>query len=119
MRLRGTIYRFRRQTTPNRYNPGEEIQGDWDTAVKTVIHNAAILPAGTKNVLSENDRTGAVLGWTLFAPPEADIRKGDGFSLNDEDVTPSFVVEQLPSSPVNPFNGWQPVLQVDVLEVQG
>lgn len=81
--------------TVTRIRPGEKISRgtkvpDWDNVEKIEIRGCSVQPSSTS--LSQDGR---VLGiddlFTLYMPPDADVREGDRVEYNGEEFTVSGV----------------------------
>lgn len=107
-----TVFRDRPTTTPDPYNPARTQPG---TGVTTItIANAYVGPASSVAV-SDPTRSQVQVQKSLYCAPGSDVQIGDRIRAGAE----TFEVRELPDAPVNPFTGWQPVLEVPLERVVG
>ena len=103
-----TVIRDRRPQIPNPYNPASTVPGSWDDAESITIERAALMATSTSAV-SDGVRSSTASGFSLYcSDPNADVQVGDRIRA----AGMTLYVNALPSSPMNPFTGWQPVREV-------
>lgn len=115
-----TVFRDRRATAVDPYNPSRTEPGAWGSSI--AIANAYIGPASSVAV-SEPTRNQVQEQLALFCAPTDDVQRGDrireGGTLGDLNSGVAYLVQELPDAPRNPFTGWQPVLEVPLERVVG
>ena len=112
MTLNGRVYRWRRESVPNQYNPQRPTFGPWLPDQVVVLEGASVL-ASSAYSLRTADRDTALAAKSLFLDdPGADVRRGDGISLSPGGDAPEFVVNLVPVVDVNPFTSTALVREV-------
>ncbi len=108
------LKRLRADAVYDPYNPLKMVP-DWDGELNELAFNGFISTASS--VMSpDGAREQAVTSVTLtVADPTVDIRRGDRI----KDGGRVYVVDVVPSVDASPFTGWQPTLEVGLLEVEG
>lgn len=117
-----TVFRDRRPTTADPYNPARNEPGAWSGASSIEIPGAYIGPASSVAV-ADPTRAQVQEQLALFCAPTADVQRGDrireGGTLGDLTSGIAYLVLELPDAPRNPFTGWQPVLEAPLERVVG
>lgn len=108
------LKRLRAEDEYDPYNPLHKVP-NWDGEVDELAFNGFI--STSSSVMSpDGAREQVATDATLtVADPNVDIRRGDRI----KDGGRVYVVDVVPSVDVNPFTGWQPTLEVGLLEVEG
>lgn len=117
-----TVFRDRRPTSTDPYNPVRTEPGDWAGASSIAIEGAYIGPASSVAV-ADPTRAQVQEQLALFCAPTADVQRGDrireGGTLENLTSGIAYMVRELPDAPRNPWTGWQPVLEVPLERVVG
>lgn len=108
------LKRLRAEGEYDPYNPLHMVP-NWDGEVDELVFNGFI--STSSSVMSpDGAREQVTTDATLtVADPNIDIRRGDRI----KDGGRVYVVDVVPSVDANPFTGWQPTLEVGLLEVEG
>lgn len=108
------LTRLRAEGEFDPYNPLHMVP-NWDGEVDELAFNGFI--STSSSVMSpDGAREQVATDATLtVADPNVDIRRGDRI----KDGGRVYVVDVVPSVDANPFTGWQPTLEVGLLEVEG
>lgn len=105
-----TVTVYRTTTTTDRY--GNEVPGPW--AVSSVIDGCGMAPRSSSDV-TDAGRQGVIVGFTLYAPHDADIGPHDRVEVDGD----MFEVEGDIGRWASPFTGWAPGLEVALRKVEG
>lgn len=107
------VTRLRPARTIDPYS--QELTGfDWDAADELDIEGVAIEPRPSSEPV-QDARNAVTSGFTLYAPPDADVLPGDRVLVRD--VT--YDVEGEPAHWRNPFNGSTPGVVIQTKAVNG
>lgn len=106
-----TITVLRPSTTTDRY--GNTV-ADWDTATRTDVELCALAPRTSPEDLS-NGRQGVIIGMTLYAPADADLRPSDRVLARGE----TFEVDGHPETWRNPYTGVDFGIEAALRRVEG
>ncbi|WP_137843857.1 hypothetical protein [Microbacterium sp. 2FI] len=103
-----TVYRDRRPLMTDPYNPDATVPGAWSDA-DTLVLTEAFVDDISSSTVSDGARSAISSGKALFlTDPDADVQVGDRIRAGDL----TLYVNELPSSPKNPFTGWRPGREV-------
>lgn len=109
------VLRDRSPLIEDPYNPGKQIpSGDWDNATTITLEQAFVASSSSKPVASAT-RTQVLTEKSLFCQPDADVRVGDRIRAGGVD----YFVHAKPAADVNPFTGWQPIVEIPLEDVEG
>jgi hypothetical protein len=87
---------------------------DWSNASTHLLRDCVLAPrANTEDTTA--GRQGVVIGWTLYAPPDADLLATDRVTVRGDD----FEINGLPADWTHPRTGWRPGLEVALRAVEG
>ena len=103
-----TVFRLRAAPIENPYNPGEEIDGDWDEPDELEIEGAFVAQTST-SLLTNATREQASESKSLYCDGSFDIKKGDRILSGDLVYTIDGVP---PTADTNPFTGWTPPREI-------
>lgn len=110
----GAVVRERRTPVADPYNPARTVPGSWDDPDRLPLEGAWV---GSSSSTSTRDasRKEILTAKSLYCQPDADVLPGDRIRI------PGYLgqVEVRPSADINPFTGWQPLLEVPLEEVTG
>lgn len=109
-----TVTRQRRKPVPDPYDPTHLVPGSWDDPDEAGIEDAWVA-SSTATAVPDASRTQSTAYKSLYCPPDADVLKGDRIV----DGAHTYQVQAVPAADVNPFTGWQPVMEVPLVEVSG
>lgn len=119
MEFHGKVYRWRRPTSPDPYNPDRERTGEWHEAEQVELVGAWVASTSSYALRSEG-RVQVLTAKSLFLDdPFADVQYGDGISTSPGGDMPEFIVDAAPRADENPFTGWQPVREVPLRGATG
>jgi hypothetical protein len=119
-----TIYRDRRDQVTDPYNPSRTADGDWDAALTITLAGAFIASSSSVSP-SDATRDEILTNKSLYVTdPAADVRPRDrirtaGMAFDGSDGTRPFYVRVRPDADINPFTGWQPVVEIPLELVEG
>lgn len=120
-----TVFRDRRALIPDPYNPGRQIRGgDWDPELSIEIPVAFLGPT-SKSALAAPTRAQIETRESLYSTnPAVDVIAKDrirlGGTLEDLDSGEVKGYAEAPgSAPINPFTGWQPVVEILLTLTEG
>jgi hypothetical protein len=110
-----TVYRDRRREVPAQYVPGETSPGDWDD-VETIELPEAFVASSSSSSLRNATRAQILTAKSLYlTDPDADVLPLDRIRVG----AAVYYVHVRPEADVNPFTGWQPVLEVPIETTEG
>ncbi len=109
-----TVTRQRRPQVTDPMNPARTIWGDWADAESVTIEGAFVSSSSSSS-LANATRSEILTAKSLFAKPTADVRAGDRITVGGD----AYMVNVRPSADVNPFTGWQPVVEIPLELVEG
>lgn len=110
-----TVYRDRRREVPSEYVPGETTPGSWDD-VDTIEIREAFVASSSSSSLRNATRSQVLTSKSLYlTDPTADVRPLDRIRAG----AAVYYVHVRPEADVNPFTGWQPVLEVPIETTEG
>lgn len=109
-----TVTRDRRKLIPDPYNPERMIPGPWSDVDSSDIEQAFIASSSSTPVSSAT-RTQTLTEKSLYCQPDADVRAGDRIRAGGE----VYFVHAKPAGDVNPFTGWQPVVEIPLENAEG
>lgn len=116
-----TVYRDRKATVANPYNPARPTGGDWDPELTIEIKGAYVAPSSSTSS-STATREQKLLDKSLFITDlTADVQPGDRIrtaSIPFDGGVP-YYVHVRPLAEVNPFTGWSPGLEIPLEMVEG
>lgn len=118
-----TVFRDRRASIPDPYNPDRIIPGDFDPDL-TIELSEAFVASSSSTAPQDATRSQILTTKSLYlSEPGADVLPGDrirvGGVIDDFDTGVAYMVEVVPVADVNPFTGWQPVLEVPLENAEG
>lgn len=109
-----TVTRERRRLAADPYSGGQA-PGGWVNA-ETVELPGAFVASGSSSSLKSGDRSQAITAKSLYlSDPDADVLVGDRIRMGSS----LWQIEAKPEADVNPFTGWQPVMEIPLVEVLG
>lgn len=109
-----TVVRERRKATINPYSEAEA-PGTWEDAEELDLTNAFVAATSTSGV-GPSSRAEVVTTKSLYlGDPSLDVKVGDRIRVG----AAYYMVDALPEADVNPFTGWQPVLEIPLRGVRG
>lgn len=110
-----TVLRDRRLRTADPYNPSSTVAGDWDTEHPLTVPGAFVA-SSTSTALQGATREQVLTNKSLYlTDPSADVQPGDRIRVGTE----TYMVQVRPAADVNPFTGWQPVMEIPLELVEG
>jgi hypothetical protein len=110
-----TVYRDRRREVSSEYVAGETSPGSW-SEVDTVELPQAFVASSSSSSLRNATRSQILTSKSLYlTDPTADVRPGDRIRFG----TSALYVHVRPEADVNPWTGWQPVLEVPLEAAEG
>lgn len=108
------VFRDRRKLIPDPYNPDSTTPGDWDDP--DTIDLEGFVASSSSSSMSDATRNQVLTSKSLYlTDPSADVLVGDRIRWGNSKM----YVEALPSADVNPFTGWQPVVEIPLSGVAG
>lgn len=112
-----TVTRERRRPVPDPYNPDRQVPGSWEDELDVLELPAAWIAPSSSVSTRDATRTQILTSLSLFCTdPDADVRAGDRIRAGSADP---MYVHVRPQAPMNPFTGWQPIVEVPLEEVEG
>lgn len=105
-----TIWRDRRQSMPDPYNPsGPEVVGGWDDTLDSVeLEGCYIAPTSTLAIPAAA-RTESQQLYSLYCRDSGvDIKVGDRVRADGS----VYLINRKPMSQINPFTGWDPGIEI-------
>jgi hypothetical protein len=110
-----TVYRDRRPQVPHEYTPGETTPGSWDDA-STIELPGAFVASSSSNAVPDATRSQILTAKSLYVTdPSVDVQPGDRIRAG----AATYYVRVRPEADVNPFTGWQPLLEVPIEATEG
>lgn len=119
-----TVYRDRRATLTDQYNPARTIrEADWDPAL-TIVLPGAFVASSSSLPRSDATRSQLLTEKSLYlSDPTADVVARDRIRVGGTkaDLTSGtpYLVEARPDADVNPFTGWQPAIEIPLTLTEG
>ena len=119
-----TVFRDRRGTLTDPYNPTRTIgEGDWDAA-QTIVLTGAFVASSSSLSRGDATRSQRLTEKSLYvSDPTADVQARDrirvGGTQGDLTSGTPYLVDVRPDADVNPFTGWQPVLEIPLTLIEG
>lgn len=119
-----TVFRDRRGTKVDPYNPSKTRAIDEFDPELTIELAGAQVASTSSTALRNATRTEILTAKSLYLTDvDADVREGDrirvGGSKDDLSSGVAYMVTARPASDVNPFTGWQPVVEIPLENVKG
>ncbi|TDW31020.1 hypothetical protein [Cryobacterium psychrophilum] len=108
------VFRDRRKSAPDPYNPGSTIPGSWSDPDTVTIQGAFVASSSSSSVATAT-RTQTLTAKSLFCDAASDVLVGDRIRAGAE----SYQVDAKPAADVNPFTGWQPAQEIPLEEASG
>ena len=87
---------------------------DWANATDIDIEGAWVA-SSSSTAPSDATRQQVITSKSLYCPPESDVVVGDRIVAGPD----TYRVAEKPSADVNPFTGWQPVMECPLTLVEG
>jgi len=109
-----SVFRDRRKQIADPYNQSSTIPGPW--ADPDTIQLEGFVASSSSTAVPDATRTQILTAKSLYlSDPAADVITGDRIRAG----TASYTVEAVPAADINPFTGWQPVVEIPLTGVTG
>ena len=109
-----TIFRDRRPSIPDPYNPSRTVPGEWRDATTIEIPDSFIAPSSSAHSDTAS-RSQILTEVSLFAPVGSDVRPGDRIRDGDE----TYYLRVKPASFVSPFDDWEAGIEAPLEDREG
>lgn len=117
-----TVFRDRRALIPDPYNPSKQVPGgDWGSSIQLA---GAFVASSSSSSQRDATRAQILTSKSLYlGDTTADVVAGDrirvGGTIGDLASGTAYLVEARPEADVNPFTGWQPVVEIPLTLTEG
>lgn len=112
-----SVFRDRRRLVDDPYNPDNQTLGSWEDALDTITVESASIASSSSVAVSSATRTELLTSKSLYCTdPTVDVQAGDRIRVAGD---PPYYVHVRPSADINPFTGWQPVVEIPLELVEG
>ena len=110
------VERDRARRVPDPYNPARTVPADIDDQPDTLVVERAWVASSSSVDSRDPTRTQVITAKSLYLEdPDADVQVGDRVRWGGS----AGWVRVRPEADVNPFTGWQPVLEIPLEIVEG
>jgi len=109
-----TVHRDRRKQITDPYDATKTVPGTWDDVETVPILNAFVASSSSAGG-RDATRTQVLTSKSLYCAPGADVEVGDRIRAAGVD----YYVNAKPTADVNPFTGWQPVMEIPLDNTEG
>jgi hypothetical protein len=116
-----TVFRDRRTPVTDPYNPDKTVPGSW-ADVDTIEIPSGFVASSSSSSLRGATRQQVLTDKSLFlSDPTADVVPGDRVRVGGtmESGGVAYYVHARPDADVNPFTGWQPVVEIPLELTEG
>ena len=111
-----TVVRERRQDIVDPYDPGHMIPGSWVDELDTLTIEQVFVGSSSSSAVRDATRSQVLTEKSLYCSDAAvDVRVGDRIRRGSE----IYYVNERPEADINPFTGWQPVVEIPLDMTEG
>lgn len=111
-----TVYRDRRKPVVDPFNPDATKPGKWSDPLLTIPLAGAFVASSSSTAITSETRTQVITAKSLYCTdPDVDVVPGDRIRWGDSQL----FVPARSEADVNPFTGWQPVVEIPLEETEG
>lgn len=117
------VYRDRRASVTDPYNPSKTTEGDWDPTL-TIELDGAFVASSSSVKASDATRIEILTDKSLYltgADVDADVQPRDRIRTADMEFASGrgYSVDVRPTADMNPFTGWRPAVEIPLQYVEG
>lgn len=109
------VVRERRKPVVDPYDPEHMVPGSWDGDLDTLPLHGAFVNMSSNSGTTTETRVQALTSKSLFCAPDADVQVGDRVQAQGL----IWYVNARPVGDVNPWTGWQPIVEIPLDLTEG